>query len=189
MKLTPKGITLIAGVAIILFLTVAYNVQRKTIRLQNEKIARLTDNIQQLIDDSVNQEVLYLTEKELSKAMKFERDSIAAVLNIRPKTITKYVEKVIYQRDTIVKFIPVVQKSDTTWSFTDNGECYVYKGTVFYTGDSVKVQKNDFIYTNEIIDTYFWKRKFPIFGKKKYFQESFSKCGGVSNKEINIVRK
>ena len=167
---------------------VTVNIQAKIIKKRNETIDRLQYNVNELLTDNDNLKVLTFTEKELKGKYLRERDSLAGVLKIRPKTIEKIVTNVIRQTDTVYYYLPVVQKTDTSWTFIDNGNCYVYKGTVYYSDDSCFVEKNDFFYQNKIDNVYYWKRNFPIFGKKKFYQKSLPECGEVETTEINIKK-
>jgi hypothetical protein len=170
-------------------LVVQNRLQRKSIDRQNERIGRLTSNIDQLLQENVNQTSLILTQKEVTGKVKRERDSLAKALQITPKQVVKYVDRVIIQRDTVVKEIPVIVTGDHKWSFIDNGDCYVYKADVFYTNDTIHVKKTGFSYTNKIVDVFYWKRRFWIFSKKKYFQETSQSCGSSSTKSVTFIKK
>ena len=178
------GAIIFVGIAV-----VTVNIQHKAVvKLRAEKI-RLIGNIDQLLDESSSYMTLYLTQKEALKQKSLKIDSISDLLKIRPKTIERIIYKEIIQHDTTIKYISVVAKNDTTWKFTDIGNCFVYKGEVTLSDNLLNVKRTGFDYHNEIIDTYFWKRKFWIFSKKKYFNESVATCGGTTTREVNIVKK
>jgi hypothetical protein len=179
--------------AVIIFLissVVAVNIQHKAIvRLRAEKI-RLTENIGQLLDENADYQVLTLTQKEAFKAASLKIDSISHLLKIKPRTIERIVYQTVIQHDTTIKYVPVVQINDTLWKFADVGNCFVYKGEVLLTDKELSVKRTDFTYHNEIISTYFWKRPFWIFGKKKYFQEATTTCNAkVTTREVIIKKK
>jgi hypothetical protein len=170
-------------------LVVTVNVQIKTIKLKDAKIERLTGNVDELLKENADYVTLNLTQKEANKTLSLHLDSIASLLKIRPKTIEKVVYKEIIQHDTITELIPVVQTTDTTWKFTDEGDCFIYKGVVTLSDDTISVKRKEFSYLNKIIDTFFWKRRFWIFSKKQYFQESRATCGETKTLEINITKR
>lgn len=178
--------------AVIIFLissVVAVNIQHKAIvRLRAENM-RKTENINQLLNENADYQVLELTYKEAIRGKDLKIDSISHLLRIKPKQIERIIYKEIIQHDTTIKYVPVIQTNDTTWKFTDKGDCFVYKGEVILSKEDINVKRVDFLYQNQIIDTYFWKRKFWIFSKKKYFQESVATCGGSQTKEVIIKKK
>jgi hypothetical protein len=184
--------TWLIGFAIIFAISavVGFNIQRKAIiRLRAEKI-RLTENIGQLLDENTDYQILTLTQKEAIRASSLKIDSITHLLKIKPKQVERIIYKEIIQHDTTIVQIPAAQINDTTWKFTDAGNCFVYKGEVSLSDNIVGVKRVDFVYRNNIVDTYFWKRSFWIFSKKRYFQESITECDAkVTTKEVIIKKK
>ena len=181
---------IIGAVLFVAASVVTVNVQSKIIKKRNETIDRLRYNESELLKDNDNLVRLELTQKELTGKLVRERDSLAGVLKVRPKTIEKIVIKEIKQIDTVTEFIPVIQKTDTSWAFSDVRDCFTYKGTFFVTPDSIYLQRNYFGYQNKIDEVYYYKRKFPIFGKKRYYQESVAQCdASVKTTEITIRKK
>jgi hypothetical protein len=179
---------IIVAAIIVAAIVIICTQNKKIVNLRAEKI-RLIANVDQLLDESSEYATLFLTQREALKQKSLKIDSISDLLKIKPKTITKIVFKEIIQHDTVKVQIPAAQINDTTWKFTDAGDCFVYKGEVTLSDNKVGVKRTGFDYHNEIIDTFFWRRKFWIFSKKKYFTESVATCGGASTKEINIIRK
>ena len=179
---------LIVFVIIFIFAFVA-GLQNKRIKIQNDKIVRLTNNIEQLLQENVTQTTLFLIQQEVMGQIKFKRDSLANLLKIRPATIIKYIETVIIQHDTSLIEVPVLIAGQNFWKISDIDKCFTWKADAFLKNDSLSVQRTLFNYHNKIYDIFWWKRKFPLIGKKKYYQKSIPECGEVQEKIINFVRK
>lgn len=183
-----KKVYLILG-GIILILSVTICIQQNVITKKDAKIVRLTDNVGNLMDENANLIVLNVTESELKGEYLKERDSLANLLKVRPKQVIRYITTTIIQHDTITEYIPVVQKTDTSWAFTDNGECYVYKGEVNLSDNILSVKRTEYFSTNKLSYAFYWYRKFPIVGKKRYTQEVFSSCGDSYTNDVTIVKR
>ena len=181
---------LVMGAIVLLgILASVVQVQRKKIQRQSDRIDRLLTNVETLLDDTAQQTALFLTQRELTGKVLAERDSLANALKIRPRTITKFIDRIVTQHDTTEIMVPVRVKNDTTFIISDIQPCYTWEGTAVLTGDSLIVKRNLFDYHNKITEIFFWKRNFPIFGKKKFFQQTSLECGSQKTKEINILRK
>ena len=186
-KIKLYGILILVG-----FLAVAvvgYNVQQKTIKRLRDKNERLTQNMESLLDDNANLEHLRLSKDEVIGNIKRERDSLAEALKIRPKQIIRYIDRVITQHDTIIKEIPVKVVNDTTWLLNDSERCWDYKANVVLSDNLLSAKRLEFSYHNSIVDVFYWRRTFPIIGKKKFYQDSKPSCGSVSTKEIEFIKK
>jgi plasmid maintenance system antidote protein VapI len=173
---------------IILILSgINYSLKKSNDR-KDAKIVRLTGNLDEVLQENNSYLVLNLTQKEAIKATSLKLDSLAHLLDIRPKNIERIVTKTIIQHDTIEKLITVVQKSDSTWSFFDKGDCYEYRGEATLANRDLSIKKTEFLYLNKMTDVFYWYRNWFL-GKKKYTQESRATCGQASTKDITIVKK
>lgn len=184
-----RGYIIIAVVLIFFGMGVTISIQNGILKKERSEKLRWQVNYNEITDDRDNYILLNLTFKEALKARDLRIDSISTLLKIRPKTIERIVFKEIIQRDTIREEIPVQIITQNSWRFTDVGDCYVYKGEVFYTGDTIHVERVGFTYQNEVIDTFFKYRKHWIFSKWQYRQKSISTCGDSKTRDIKIFKK
>jgi len=174
-------------VIILIFAGISYY-QKKAIDRKDAKIVRLSNNMDGLLQENADYLILNLTLKEASKASSLEVDSLSRLLKIRPKTIERIITKTIIHIDTVPVYIPVVQKTDTSWVFFDVADCFEYRGQVTKVDEGITVKRISFLYTNKMIDTFFWYRSWFL-GKKKYTQETKATCGSAYTKDITIVKK
>jgi len=147
----------------------------------------------QLMAENRTETTLFLKQKELSGQLLKERDSLANALKIRPKTITKFVDRVITEHDTVPGKVPVTEISKNTWKISDSDKCWTWTGIAKLSNDSLNVTRTLFDYHNKITDV-FWSQRAKQFlwfriGKKKTYHKTMSECGDVSTKEINILKK
>ena len=82
-----KWILISIAVVAIIGAFVTIDIQAKKIKRQNERIARITENMNQILDDNVTQTTLVLAKNEVIGQIKRERDSLAKALKIKPKQI------------------------------------------------------------------------------------------------------
>src|SRR5512135_447495 len=85
------------SVVLLFGLVATVNIQIKLLKKRNADICRLTENYNQLMRDDLKTTTLFVKEKELTRKLKAERDSLAKALRIRPKDI----EKIVYVTTTI----------------------------------------------------------------------------------------
>jgi hypothetical protein len=187
MKNKLKFYVIIAVLIFIFSLVITVNVQHKKIIKERADKERFMQNYYSALEDNADLRKENLKWRELPAKYKKLLDSLGKELSIRPKTIERVVIKTIIQHDTIVKYLLTVQNSDTSWAFTDNGECYVYKGEVSLSGNLVSVKKTDFLYTNKFDEVYYWYRSWFL-GKKKYTQKTVATCGSAFTKDITIIK-
>jgi hypothetical protein len=182
---------ILIGVIVVLFfgMVATITIQNGILKKERAEKLRWQVNYNEIAVDRDNYISLNLTIKEALKARDLKIDSISTLLRIKPKTIERIIYKEIIQHDTIREEIPVQIITQNSWRFTDVGDCYVYKGEVFYTGDTIHVERVGFTYQNEVIDTFFKFRKHWIFSKWQYLQKSVSTCGESKTRDIKILKK
>jgi hypothetical protein len=186
---------LIIGAALLLISgVVLIQVQRNTIiKLRNEN-TRLDSNQTQLLADLQKQIILNLKESEVTGRLKFQRDSLAEVLKIRPKQITEIVTINNVVHDTIKKEIPVNVIARDYWSISDTGKCFKYSADIYYNqqADSMLVWRTNYEDFNTTTQVFYRKRPhkfwFIHYGKWQYLQSIKSKCGEPSIKTINFIK-
>jgi len=178
-----------AIVIVILAMIATINYQDKRIKRQADDIERLKYNIDNLLEENAKLVTINLKNEEITGIIKRQRDSLARELSLKPKQIIKYIDRNIIQHDTIVKIVQVDRLTDTTYYLIDKGECFRWEGLAIIENKELEVKRLLFDYNNEVIDVFFWKRTFPVFGKKKYYQDVKQKCGENYTKEINFVKR
>jgi hypothetical protein len=163
-------------------------------RLQgaNREIERLEYNYDHLVDSTHQNLALILTLQELLSVDTLKIDSLSKALKIRPKTITKYIEVEKTIHDTIDKPVYVYPVKDT-WLLADSGKCWVWEAVAKISNDSLKVNRTNFDYHDKLTQFFFWEREkkflFIHFGKKRYYQKSYSDCGTDKTLVIDIKKK
>lgn len=184
---------LIASALVFFFaLLIAYRAQvNKNERLIIEN-NRLSLNNSQLLSDSNETATLLLKEKEVTGRLKIERDSFAAAVKIKPEQITKIVHINNYIRDTIKVQVPVIITGKNEWKISDTGECFKWAANAILNGDSLKVTRMDFEYSNRTTETYYRKRPnkflFIRYGKFQNYQAVSSECGTSAIKTFNFIK-
>lgn len=137
---------------------------------------------------------IVLTHKEW---MKLKSDSITRLmdsLKIKPKTVTKYVEKIIIQKEIDTVLVEVVKIASGTYKLYDSGPCFVWSGiATILTDDSLNVKRTGFSYQNNIVDVYHRKEKGRFLFWKTYYKNkidmtSVPKCGTASTKTVEILK-
>ena len=178
----------------IIFVGMGVSIQILSKNLKQEKAdkERLWHNNMELSSANWQYQKLVYTKDEFIKVQDAKLKQALDSLKIKPKSIEKIVYRTITEKDTVIKEIPVLQITKQQWQFTDTGDCYVYKGVVFYTDDSIHVKKTAFFYTNETTDYFYQQRPhkflFIRFGKKEVKQVTVPKCGTASERVIEIQK-
>lgn len=191
MKLNLKTYFILAVILFLAIAVVTVNVQIKKIKKQKAEIERLKNNNAQLLTEGLQIQNLILKQKEVTGKIKRERDSLAAVVKIKPKYIEKIVtiENRIY--DTLPVIIPAVPLTSHTWKIKDGNKCFKWEAIATRSGDSLQIQRTLFSYNNQTIQT-FWK-KAPRFlgiriGPWKFYQKIDAQCGEVKYQAITFTK-
>jgi hypothetical protein len=188
-----KWYLIAAGVLILISFTIWFNIvlkQNKTLKLENN---RLSNNQTALIARNSNYEKLVLTYKEAQRQNIIRIDSLSKLIKVKPKEITKVVEKTIVQLDTVERLIQTNIITKDVWKLSDSGKCFEWGGIAKLIDDSLKVTRTLFNYHNKTDDIFWEHRKFNFWfihlGKKQTYQQSTSECGTSKTIEINIIRR
>ena len=175
-----------------LLLLFQFNFVHKKYEKEKTDRERLQENINQLIAEKKAQTTLILKQNELTGKILAQRDSLAKALKIRPKTITKIVEKEV--KETIIDTIQVDSewRLDYIWDIIDEEKCWIWKGQVETFPDSISVQRTYFDYHNKTTDVYWSERPhkflFIKYGKKKVYQKSLPECGEAITRALEILK-
>jgi hypothetical protein len=154
--------------------------------------ARIEANNLQLMSDARQQSTLYLKEKEVTGQLKRDRDSLAKALKIKPKQIEKIVTVTNTIIDTVKISVPVTIEGVDKWKIRDKGDCFKWQGNAFKQGDSLRVERTAFEYSNKTTETFYRERPhkflFLRFGKWVYKEKIDSQCGSSTEKVFNFIR-
>jgi len=179
---------LVAGAAILILSGCLYFMQEK-VKKQKAEIRRLESNNSQLMQDSAEMVKLIIKEREITGRTRRERDSLAKLLSIKPKVITEYREKIVTQEIRVPVPVPVYRLKDSSYIVKDYGPCFKYEGLAVIEQDSMSFTRLLFDYRNKVFDIFYFKRKFPLVGRKVFYHESRAECGGVTTREVKIERR
>jgi hypothetical protein len=183
-----KRYLLIFAAAFFVFSVIGASFFYKQWQKEKERDNVLQNNQYQLLAENLQYRTLWFNQKTLTGRYLTQRDSLSRELNIRPKTITKYIEKVITQQDTIIKEVRVTEVGNQTWKISDSDKCWEWTGLAKLEDKNLAIQRTGFSYHNKVTDVYYWKRRFPVIGRKKYFVDTVSECGDAATVEINIAK-
>lgn len=188
-----KRLTIILLVFIILLLIGGYYFYDK-FKKEQATTERLNNNIRELIDDNTLSTRLALTEREARGKVTRERDSLAKALQIRPKTITKIVERTIVEKDidTVTVFLELNKYDSTLWYVTDSDKCWTWKANLSIIWDEPIIERTSFEYRNAITEVFWWERNKFLglkIGKKVYYQQTRPQCGKEYVDEVKFVKK
>lgn len=182
------------GVAVLFLIgaVVTVNIQKNKIKLLNSENERLSGNNYQLFTNVRNQEQLFLREKELSKVLIQQRDSLSRTLRIAPKQVIsiKYETQTIH--DTVNKMVFVEKVAQNFWHISDNDKCWTWKGNAILNDDSLNIVRTSFDYKNKVTETYYKKAPhlwFIRLGKWKYYTDKKPECGELVTQEFHFIGK
>ena len=140
---------------------------------------------------------LKLTQQEFNKSMADSTKELIKQLAIKPKKIVEYVT--IYQRqvDTVFVETKLKELNDSTYSFTDNSNCFTIEGLVYTKDPETKVNIIRKEYNNTLQYFLYQKRrvwakplgiKINLFGKKYTDLKIVSTCGESQVKRVEIIK-
>lgn len=187
-----KAIAIFIVAIIFVAMGVSIQVLSKNLKQERADKERLWSNNMELLSANWQYQKLIYTKDEFIKVQDAKLKQALDSLKIKPKSIEKIIYRTITEKDTVVKEVPVYVLDKNQWQFVDTGACYIYKGVVFYTGDSIKVHKTEFSYQNETTDYFYQQRPhkflFVRFGKKQVKQVTVPKCGTANERVIEIIK-
>jgi len=156
------------------------------------EIERLKDNQVQLLAARAQDQTLILTQRELTGKVLAERDSLAKALQIRPKEVIRYVDRVIIEtiRDTVEVESTFLQ--NMTWHLTDGDKCWRWEADAKLNDLDLDVNRTLFDYRNKSTEVYWWQRRRFLglrIGRKDYYQRVLPECGDISTRSIEIRKR
>lgn len=196
-----KIVRYIIGGLIFFLLILAWQGWSLKNRLDQAKrdIDRLQENQKQLLDEKNNNQVIIQTKNEFISTLTSEKDSLLKELNIRPKTVTKIVERIEKQivKDTVL--LEVDKYKDMGWRLkdsikVDNFVCMRYEADVWLDGYDLGAQRTRYENYDKTIEVCHrrlkWKFLFiRVYEKDKVDIVSKSTCGKeAQTKTIEIIR-
>ena len=187
-----KAIAIFIIAIIFVAMGVSIQILSKNLKQERADKERLWHNNMELSSANWQYQKLVYTRDEFIKIQDAKLKQALDSLKMKPKSIEKIIYRTITDIDTVIHEVPVYVLGKNQWQFTDTGACYIYKGVVFYTGDSIKVHKTEFSYHNETTDYFYQQRPhkflFIRFGKKQVKQVTVPKCGTATERIIEIVK-
>lgn len=188
-----KLILIVIAILLIGGLASLYQLEHKARVLADADVERLRENINQLSIDTAHRTTIILKEKELSGKYLTQRDSLAKALKIRPKAITKIVERTItlVEKDTVE--VAVNQYGEISWSVQDSGACWKWEADLQIVDDYPELKRTFFGYDNTTIEAYYkrlkWKFLFiHVYDKNKIDVVAKSKCGEEVTQIVEILK-
>jgi hypothetical protein len=129
---------------------------------------------------------------EFNEKLRHQVDSLAKILRVRPKTITKIEYRFTTFKIPGIQPLPVKPINKTTFDFVDSTKCFVYKGQVILTDKTPTVNRTDFAYHNKTTSVYARERAkkflFIRYGKYVNTQRDSSECGEIVVKTFEFVK-
>jgi hypothetical protein len=183
------------GAAIVIFCAavMAANLYRQRFLQQRDRADRLLENQSQLLQRSASYKKLYITHKELADTKDARIDSLLSELKVKPKHVTRYVERWHHTVDTIIKRDTLVVLADKyTWPFVDTSSCFIFAGNVLI-GENVVLEVTRREYTNQTTEVAYLERSKKFLGirygplsAKIYVKNT---CGADQIRDIEVVKK
>ena len=129
---------------------------------------------------------------EMNDKLRFQVDSLAKVLKVKPKSITKieYITQTIH--DTINIPVEITPFKDF-WAIKDSAKCFLWEGEARLTGEALRINRTNFEYKNKLSQVSYRKVKkkflfWKIYDKKKIDVKTFSECGDVIVQTVEIIK-
>jgi hypothetical protein len=170
---------------------IVFKCQRTKIVQLNSENKRLSDNNYQLFTQKQQETTLYLKERELSKVLHRERDSLAKSLLIRPKQVLVIKTEIQTIHDTVIKPVQVLVYGQNFWKISDKDKCWLWEADALLKNDSLQVNRTNFDYHNKMTEVYYKKAPHIWFirtGKWKFFTQKSMECGNISTEEFHFVK-
>jgi hypothetical protein len=189
-----KNYLIIAGVLFVAALSVTNYLNHKMFLREKAERIRLENNQAQLLAEKQTQIELNLTQSEYISSLSSENESLLKQLQIKPKTVVKFVEREVIIKDTVVKEVPVKVTGKDYWHISDKGKCWIWEADAYLWNDSLKINRTLFDQQNKISDVFYKKRVFKlwfieIYSGKKIIQQTSSECGEVSTKTVQVIKR
>jgi len=184
------------GALLVLLALLAWQNSRLHKLYIREKIdrERLFENNLQLFSENRRQTELIYTKDEFLRILGDSLKKTLRELKIRPKTVTQIIERTITQEihDTII--VPVKITGKDHWEIKDNGPCFLWQGEAKLFGDSLAVDRTDFIYQNKTTDYYYRKLKgrflfLKFYSRNEIEHKTVSDCGDTIERVVRVERR
>lgn len=185
-------------VFLLIFAWQGWVLKNKLVKARQD-IERLTENQKQLLDEKSKDVIIIQTKDEFISTLTDANDSLLKELKIRPKTVTKIVERIEKQiiRDTVP--MDVNPYKDMGWRLRDsiiidNTVCMRYGADVWLDGYDLGAQRVRYENYDKTIEVCHrrlkWKFLFiRVYEKDKIDIVSKSTCGKeTQTKTIEIIR-
>lgn len=188
-----KTYLIIAGILIVLSLVVTnYLNHKKYLREKAERIRQENNVAELLAKDKANMD-LNLKQAEYLKYLSAENEALLKQLQIKPKTVVKFVEREVIIKDTVVKEVPVYVTGYRQWHIKDSGECWKWEADAYLINDSLNIDRTLFDYRNKTRDIFVKKLKFKflfikIYSGKEINQVTIPECGEEIRRTVNIIK-
>jgi sulfur carrier protein ThiS len=189
-----KNYLIIAGVLIILSLAVTNYLNTQRYLKEKAERIRQENNVAELLKKDKANIALNLTQSEYISSLSSENESLLKQLQIKPKTVVKFVEREVIIKDTIVKEVPVYKTAYNQWHISDKDKCWRWEADAYLWNDSLKIDRTLFDYRNKTSDVFYKKRVFKlwfieIYSGKKIIQQTSSECGEVNTKTVQVIKR
>lgn len=189
-----KNYLILAGVLIILSLAVTNYLNTQRYLKEKAERIRQENNVAELLKKDKANIALNLTQSEYISSLSSENESLLKQLQIKPKTVVKFVEREVIIKDTIVKEVPVYKTAYNQWHISDKDKCWRWEADAYLWNDSLKINRTLFDQSNKTTDVFYKKRVFKlwfieIYSGKKIIQKTSSECGEVNTKTVQVIKR
>lgn len=189
-----KTYLILAGVLIILSLAVTNYLNTQRYLKEKAERIRQENNVAELLKKDKANIALNLTQSEYISSLSSENESLLKKLQIKPKTVVKFVEREVIIKDTVVKEVPVYKTAYNQWHISDKDKCWRWEADAYLWNDSLKIDRTLFDYRNKTSDVFYKKRVFKlwfieIYSGKKIIQQTSSECGEVNTKTVQVIKR
>lgn len=189
-----KTYLILAGVLIILSLAVTNYLNTQRYLKEKAERIRQENNVAELLKKDKANIALNLTQSEYISSLSSENESLLKQLQIKPKTVVKFVEREVIIKDTVVKEVPVYKTAYNQWHISDSDKCWRWEADAYLWNDSLKIDRTLFDYRNKTSDVFYKKRVFKlwfieIYSGKKIIQQTSSECGEVNTKTVQVIKR
>lgn len=189
-----KNYLTIAGVLFIIALSATNYLNHKKFLKEKAERIRQENNVAELLKKDKANIALNLTQSEYISSLSSENESLLKKLQIKPKTVVKFVEREVIIKDTVVKEVPVYKTAYNQWHISDKDKCWRWEADAYLWNDSLKIDRTLFDYRNKTSDVFYKKRVFKlwfieIYSGKKIIQQTSSECGEVNTKTVQVIKR
>lgn len=171
-----------------------FKVQGDKLKFEKSEKERIYVNWLNANRDATYNSVQIIREKELTAKMHRERDSLAKLVNTRPKFVEKIEHRMIYYTLSGMVPVNVIPVSQFIFNVTDSTKCFTWKGQVILSDNIPKVNRTGFSYHSEftevsaskILKKKIWFIKF--YDKKNVTVQLSDSCGTMVTKTTSFLK-